>query len=300
MTLVAQVVASYGRHLLVEGEGGDRTLCQERGRRQEAVVGDWVELATTGDGAVIDRVIQRRNLMLRQDERRSKAFASNLDALLVIVAVEPVFNESLLARALVAAHSAAIDCSVILNKIDLAGAAPARERLEPYARMGQRIVELSLKRDPEGARLLLRPLLQGRTTLLLGASGMGKSTMINLLVPGAQAQTAEISRALRSGRHTTTSTTLYRLGGAEDGAVIDSPGFQTFGLHHLRKEDLAAAMPDLAAHLGRCRFSDCSHLHEPDCGLSAAVASGAIAASRWRIYTAMYQELQDRPAARGR
>lgn len=300
MSLRAQVVASYGRHLLVEIDHGERRACQQRGRRQDAVVGDWVDLGFSDGTALIDRVLERRNLMLRQDERRSKAFASNLDALIVIVAVEPVFNESLLARALVSASAAGIDCSIVLNKIDLPAAESARQRLMPYRDMGQRVVELSLKQDPQGALRSLGPLVQARSTLLLGASGMGKSSLINLLVPSAQAQTAEISRALRSGRHTTTSTTLYRLPGPAGGSVIDSPGFQAFGLQHLRKEDLAAAMPDLALHLGRCRFANCSHLHEPDCGLSAAREQGLIAASRWRIYGEIHQELQQGTPRRSR
>ncbi|MBI3154755.1 MAG: ribosome small subunit-dependent GTPase A [Burkholderiales bacterium] len=290
------VVGSHGRHLVVRTPDGARIRCHVRGKRNDAVVGDDVRWAAAGDEGVIERVEPRRNLLYRQDEWRSKSFAANLDAVLVLVAVEPVFSERLLARALVAAAHAGIPAWVALNKVDLPGAAAARERLAAYAAMGTELVELALKADPATAMARLAPRLHGRTTLVLGPSGSGKSTLINRMVPGAGAQVGEISRALSGGRHTTTTTTWYALGETpEAGALIDSPGFQQFGLAQVEPRQLAALMPDLAAHLGGCRFQDCTHRHEPGCTLRAAVERGQIDAARWRVYGELHDELSAPP-----
>lgn len=288
------VVAAHGRHVLVEAPDGQRLLCHPRGKKSELVVGDRVQWAASGDGGVIEALQPRRNLLHRQDEWRSKSFAANLDQLLVLVAVEPVFGESQLTRALIAAAAAGIPAFIGLNKTDLPGAEAARARLAPYRAMGCEVLELALKADPATACERLRPRLAGHTTLVLGASGMGKSTLINLLLPHAAAQVGEISQALGSGRHTTTSTSWYWLDAPEAqprGALIDSPGFQEFGLRQVKPSALAGLMPDFAAAMGHCRFANCTHLHEPGCGVRAAVARGEISPSRQRIYAELHEEL---------
>jgi ribosome biogenesis GTPase / thiamine phosphate phosphatase len=289
---IGLVVAAHGRHLIVESPDRQRRLCHLRGKKTEAVVGDRVRWSDSGDEGVVEALERRRNLIYRQDEWRSKAFAANLDQVLVLVAGEPVFSESQLARALVAAAQAGIPGIVGLNKTDLPSAAAARERLAPYRAMGTPVLELALKAQPEASLATLAPVLDGRTTLVLGPSGAGKSTLINRRVPAAEAQVGEISQALGTGRHTTTSTRWYWIGpGPHDGALIDSPGFQAFGLHHVAAANLAALMPDLAPHLGGCRFYNCTHRHEPGCALRAAADAGEIAASRWRIYGEIFDEL---------
>lgn len=285
------VVAAHGRQVMVETPAGERVLCQTRGKKSELVVGDHVLWLTTGDSGVIDSLVERRNLLFRQDEWRTKSFAANLDQLLVLVAAEPVFSESQLTRALIAAAEARIPTLIGLNKTDLPGITTARERLAPYLAMGVPVVELALKTEPEISRATLMPLLTGRTTLVLGPSGMGKSTLINLLVPQAAAQVGEISQALNTGRHTTTSTRWYWLDEERSGALIDSPGFQEFGLRQVAPEQLASLMPDYAAVMGECRFHNCSHLHEPGCGVREAAARGEISPTRQRIYGELYEEL---------
>ncbi len=285
------VVAAYGRQALVETPDGERVLCHTRGKKSELVVGDRVRWQRAGDGGVIEGLEPRRNLLFRQDEWRSKSFAANLDQVLVLVAGEPMFSEGQLARSLIAAELAGIQALVGLNKTDLPVAELARERLAPYRRMGVPMLELALKATPDAARATLLPALTGRTTLVLGPSGMGKSTLINLLVPQAAAQVGEISRALNAGRHTTTATTWYWLDAARSGALIDSPGFQEFGLRQVAPEQLAGLMPDLAATLGQCRFHNCSHRHEPGCGVREAAARGEISAGRLRLYEQLYEEL---------
>jgi ribosome biogenesis GTPase / thiamine phosphate phosphatase len=285
------VVAAHGRHVIVETPEGRRLLCHPRGKKSELVVGDRVRWLSTGDGGVVEHVEPRANLLFRQDEWRTKSFAANLDQLLILVAPEPVFSESQLARALIAAQAAGIPSLIGLNKTDLASASTARARLAPYGRMGTEVIELALKNQSQPARERLLQRMTGRTTLLLGPSGAGKSTLINLLVPQAAAQVGEISQALATGRHTTTATRWYWLDANRSGAVIDSPGFQEFGLHQIAAEQLAALMPDFAAALGECRFHNCSHRREPDCGVRAAMERGEISPNRVRIYEALFDEL---------
>jgi ribosome biogenesis GTPase len=288
---VGRVVAAHGRHVIVESPDGERLACHLRGKKSECVVGDMVRWQPAGDEGVVEHIEPRRNLLFRQDDWRTKSFAANLDQILVLVAGEPMFSETQLARALIAAESAGIAVTVLLNKIDLPQATLARERLLPYRAMGIAVIETALKARPDEARSLLTPLLGGRTTLVLGPSGTGKSTLINLMVKDAAAQVGEVSQALNSGRHTTTTTTWYWLDDERSTALIDSPGFQEFGLRQIDAQQLPLLMPDLHAFVDRCRFYNCTHRQEPGCGVIAAVERGEISASRWRIYGEICDEL---------
>lgn len=302
---IGLVVAGHGRHYVVQTPEGREVLCHPRGKKSEVVVGDRVRWQPThqhGDEGVLEGLEPRRNLLYRQDEWRTKSFAANLDRLLILVAAEPVFSESQLARALIAAEEAGIEAIILLNKVDLVDAARiARERLAPYRAMGYEVLEVALKsrdaspptvRDQtDQARASLAQRLGQGATLVLGPSGTGKSTLVNLLVPEAAALTAEISTALNSGRHTTTHTRWYWLDERHQGALIDSPGFQEFGLQHIALPELARWMPDLRPHLGGCRFHNCTHIHEPGCAVCAALERGEIAPSRHRIYEALREEL---------
>ena len=294
----ALVVASHGRHCLVESPDGTRTLCHARGKKNETVVGDRVLWRPTGDEGVIAGVLERRNLFYRQDEIRTKSFAANLDLVLVLIAAEPEFSEMQLARALIAAEAERIAPLIALNKSDLVEPFErAWTRLLPYQHMGYGVLPLSLRLSGDTDHEHLLRHLQGKTTLVLGPSGAGKSTLINLLVPQAQAQTGEISQALNSGKHTTTATTWYWVDGERSTALIDSPGFQEFGLHHIPPTQLAALMPDLKPHVADCKFYNCTHLHEPGCGVMASVTdlpgapAGKIEPSRYRIYRTLFEEL---------
>ncbi|EWS60066.1 MAG: ribosome small subunit-dependent GTPase A [Methylibium sp.] len=287
------VVAGHGRHYIVETPEGRRLICHPRGKKSALVVGDrvrWLPVGGDQDEGVIEHLEPRRNLLFRQDEWKTKSFAANLDQLLIWLAVDPQFSESQLTRALIAAESAGIDATIVLNKTDLPDAEAQRARLAPYRAMGYAVIELSLKHAFDAASGTLNERLAGRTTLVLGPSGTGKSTLINALLPGARAQVGEISQALNSGRHTTTTTQWYWLDRATNSALIDSPGFQEFGLQQIEAEQLPAYMPDLRAHAGGCRFYNCTHRHEPGCAVIAAVERGEISASRWRIYGDLLDE----------
>jgi ribosome biogenesis GTPase len=240
---------------------------------------------------VIVEIGERRNLLYRSDQYKSKLFAANLDQLLVVLATEPHFSEDLLGRALVAAEANELKPLIVLNKTDVTGALEgARKRLEPYRALGYTVVEVSIKTQPDAARPALLEHLQGHSTLLLGQSGMGKSTLVNLLIPDAEVATREISTALNSGRHTTTFTRLYPLPGGDGGALIDSPGFQEFGLHHLTEGRLERAFPEFRPLLPNCRFYNCHHLQEPGCAILEAVADGGIRRERHALYAQLVHE----------
>lgn len=290
------VVASYGRHFLVETPDGERLICHPRGKKSQAVVGDRVLWLPSEDEGTIEKVEERRNLFYRQDEIRTKSFAANLDQVLILIAAEPEFSESQLARALIAAEAERITPIIALNKSDLVEPFErAWQRLLPYQRMGYGVLPLSLRLSKEVDREALLKHLAGKTTLVLGPSGAGKSTLINLLVPGATVLTGEISQALNSGKHTTTSTTWYWVDEARTTALIDSPGFQEFGLNHIGPTQLAGCMPDLRPHLGECKFSNCTHLHEPECAVISAIESASsphpVGARRYKIYSELFAEL---------
>lgn len=290
------IVANYGRHFLVENTAGERLICHSRGKKSQGVVGDRVQWQASQDEGTIEHIEPRRNLFYRQDDVRTKTFAANLHQVLILVAAEPEFSSSQLSRALIAAEEQHITPLIALNKSDLAEPfARAWSWLAPYRHMGYDVLPLSLKNEP-ASREALAQRLQGKTTLVLGPSGAGKSTLINCLIPGALVQTGILSQALNSGKHTTTSTTWYWVDADKTTALIDSPGFQEFGLNHINPAQLAAYMPDLKPHVANCKFYNCSHLHEPGCGVIAAVNSAdspdVISVNRYKIYSDLYAELK--------
>lgn len=290
------IIANYGRHFLVETPAGKRLICHSRGKKSQGVVGDQVLWQASRDEGTIEKIEPRRNLFYRQDDVRTKSFASNLDQVLILIAAEPEFSSSQLSRALIAAEAEHITPIIALNKSDLIKPFErAWNWLRPYRQMQYDVLPLSLKQSAEVDQSELMQLLTGKTTLVLGPSGAGKSTLINLLAPGALAQTGEISQALNSGKHTTTSTTWYWVDEQKQTALIDSPGFQEFGLNHIDPAQLAAYMPDLKPHVRNCKFYNCSHLHEPGCGVMAAVkpdgSPDGISANRYKIYSDLYAEL---------
>ena len=287
---LGRIVAAHGRHYTVELADGSQRKCFPRGKKAGATVGDRVLVALEGaaEGA-IDQVLERRNLLYRSDDMRTKQFAANIDLLLLVVAVEPAFSDDITGRALVAAWSAGIEPIILLNKADLAQKLDqARRRLADLPRLGVRIIELSAH-QPDHVQQVLLPLLKGRTSLLLGQSGMGKSTILNALIPDARAATQEHSLALGTGKHTTTSTRLYHLP-AQGGDLIDSPGFQTFGLYHLSAHEIEQGFPEFKTAVQHCRFYNCTHRHEPGCGVLAALERGEITPERHALYQRILAE----------
>ena len=289
MSMQGTIIAAHGRHYLADVEGV-KYQCVTRGKKTNVAVGDVVHLKqTSNDQAVIEEIAERTTLLYRSDQYKSKLLAANISRLFIVVATEPGFADDLVSRALVAAEAAGIEAHLILNKTDVTELLPrARERAAVYGSLGYPVHEVSAKADAEHALATLRPLLAGQSSIFIGQSGMGKSSLINLLVPDADIAVREISAALDTGKHTTTFTRLYWL--PDGAAIIDSPGFQEFGLYHLSEGMLERAFVEFKPYLGGCKYYNCRHLAEPQCAVLDAVRDGKIAKMRHELYAQLLHE----------
>ncbi len=291
------IVAAHGRHYLAQADG-QLWQCVTRGKKSDVATGDRVRfVATSIDQGVIEEILPRATLLYRSDQFKSKLLASNITQLFIVVATEPGFSDDLVSRALVASEAAGIRAHLILNKIDVTAQLDAmRERVALYAGLGYPVHEVSATGHPAQTLETLQPLLRDQSTILIGQSGMGKSSLVNLLVPDADIAVREISQRLDTGKHTTTFTRLYTVD--DHTSVIDSPGFQEFGLYHLSEGMLERAFPEFAPHLGRCRFYNCHHVAEPGCALLEAVAEEQVDAARHQLYLQLRHESLQKPGYR--
>jgi ribosome biogenesis GTPase / thiamine phosphate phosphatase len=281
--LEGRVVAAFGRQFHVEFEDGTVAACVTRGKKGGVACGDRVEIDMTGIGqGVIRTILPRTSLLYRSDAFREKIIAANVDQVIIVVAAVPSYYEDLINRCLVAVEANGINPLIVLNKCDLAEESQrALADLQLYRDLGYDVLALSATHDVSP----LLPFLKGHTSVLVGQSGMGKSSIINGMLPEAAIVTAEISEALDSGRHTTTNARLYHLDATSH--IIDSPGMQEFGLHHFKPEQIDHAFIEFRPYLGRCKFSNCRHLGEPECAVEQAVAVGAISVRRLKAYRGM-------------
>ena len=280
-------------------DGGGHVEARLRGRlkkeRREsdiAVIGDRVrvELLPDGTGSIEDVEPRTRRFGRRQPGPRGSwredVMVANPDLVAVVLACDhPPPNPRLIDRFLVIAEYDEVPVLLVANKVDLVGADAARAAFGVYGRIGYDVVYAS-------ARTMLgvdelRDHLAGRLSIVTGPSGVGKSTLLNAMQPGLRLATGEVSDALHKGRHTTTLAELLPIEGPRGGYVADTPGIRELGLWQVPTTELAAAFPDFRPHLGHCAFNDCSHVHEPRCGLRAAVESGAVSAERYDSYRRM-------------
>ncbi|STZ77170.1 ribosome small subunit-dependent GTPase A [Bergeriella denitrificans] len=286
MTDTAQIITSYGRRYIVRTPDGQTFDATTRKKRVDFACGDEVRISPiNSEQVVIEDYLPRRSLLYRQDAWKTKLIAANVTRLLVVTAAVPSPSELLVQRALLAAEAAGIEAVIVLNKADLPETVAWRDTFRFYETLGYRVIEVCALESAEA----LRPLLQGQTNIFLGQSGMGKSTLTNALLGSAAARTGDISAALDSGRHTTTHAQLYDLD--EETRLIDSPGLQEFGLHHLEAADLLHYFPDLKHLAGSCRFHNCTHRAEPDCAVKKAAESGEVKPERVAFLQRITDEL---------
>lgn len=299
----ALLTASYGRHYLAQKVADDGSHFGELiqvstpAKQHIGAVGDLMLLESTSlNQARIIRIEERRNLLYRSDAFKSKLIASNVDQILVVLATQPAFSPDLLGRAVVAAEAHDIGLHIVLNKCDLTPSlATARKLVEPYARMGYPVTEVSAKFDPV-SMASMQSALCGKVSVLVGQSGMGKSSLLNAWVPNAAALTQEYSVRLDTGKHTTTACRYFDLPewGRDTqgrlGALIDSPGFQEFGLAHLSVSELQHAFREFKDLLGHCRFHNCAHQSEPDCAIREAVDKQRITPERLNLFRQLHSD----------
>ena len=287
----ARVIATFGRHSLIDHSGAILQATR-RGKRGDVVVGDWV-VATpaTGDQAAIESIEPRATLLFRADSYRVKELAANIDQVVIVFAAHPQFNRWFIWKALVAADAASIEPLILRNKTDLPNSDEAEQFLQQISELGWRTLSLSTKIDVEQSRELLMDQVDKRRSLLVGQSGMGKSTLLNLIVPDARARTQEYSQRLNVGKQTTTASRWFSFG--DDSALVDTPGFQEFGLSHLSLSEIAATFPEFRPLLGHCRFLDCRHIEEPGCAVRAALADGRLAPARYKFYCSLATSLSN-------
>ncbi len=278
------VVATFRRRYAVELPDGEPVDCVQKGRALILACGDRVQIRRVAGGGAIETLDPRTSLFFRSDAFREKLIAANVTQVIGVVASDVSIDEHLLNRWIVAAEAERCRFLLVANKSDLPGRADLAARLAPYARLGYAIVEMSARHDASA----LRPWLAGEHSVLIGQSGMGKSTILNALAPQANARTEAVSAALVAGKHTTSSTRLYRL--PEGGWLVDSPGMSVFGLAHYPREVLEQAFVELRALASACRFRDCRHDREPACAVRAAEATGAIAPQRIALLQTLIRE----------
>jgi len=280
-----QVVANFGATLLVENEARHVFRCAARSNLGQIVCGDEVVWQSSGaEEGVISAIMPRRSLLARPTRHAdSKPVAANTDLILIVVAPQPAIQTALIDRYFAAAELAGIEAQLVINKVDTLNAQGRTDldrMLGCYAPIGYTTHFVSAHLGLGLAEL--RVALEGRTCVFAGQSGVGKSSLISYILPDLEIQVGRLTQASQLGRHTTTVSRLYHLPGT--GAVIDSPGVRDFGLWHWEKNQILSGFKEFRPFVGGCKFSDCAHLHEPDCALRAAVRDGHISPQRLSNY----------------
>lgn len=278
--LSGEIIAAFGRRFEVQLDDGTSLECVTRAKKSEYACGDKVSIRqTSSNEGVIESVEERSTLLYRSDLYKEKLIAANIDQIVFVLATKPSYSEELLSRCLVAAEAEKIKPLIVLNKSDLVEeTANALANLAWLKDLNYSLITLSARQSI--APLL--PYLQDKLSLLIGQSGMGKSTIINTLIPDARAKINEVSEVLDSGKHTTTNARVYSINPTS--RIIDSPGLQEFGLFHIADDEIAHAFPEFRSYLGQCRFYNCLHLSEPGCVISEQAEKGLIRLNRLVLY----------------
>ncbi|MFG6666805.1 small ribosomal subunit biogenesis GTPase RsgA [Halomonas sp. HNIBRBA4712] len=290
-----RVMAHFGRTLEVRDSVGTPVRCHLRANLEGLVTGDQVIWRAGQDGAGVVVARQERDSVLKRPDARGllKPVAANIDQILIVFAVEPAPHPNLIDRYLVAAEATGIAPVLVLNKTDLLpeDGGELGELLARYEALGYPVVRTTTANAPGLAPL--REQLAKRTSVFVGQSGVGKSSLIDLLLPDETLRIGALSEDSRKGTHTTTTARLYPMNAAEvaDGELIDSPGIREFGLVHLTEQEVTEGFIEFRPYLGRCRFRDCRHRSEPGCALRDAVEAGKIHPERFASYRRILESL---------
>ena len=279
------VVAHYGTQVAVESEPGKSQRCHLRANLDGLVTGDRVVWCEGDPMGVVVAQRERHSVLSRPDPYgKLKPVAANIDQILLVIAPLPEPHANLIDRYLVAAEVVGIEPVILLNKMDLLEAdpalqAPLNELLAIYPTLGYRVLRTSTK---DSGLEELHQALRERTSVFVGQSGVGKSSLVNVLLPDADIRVGALSENTHKGTHTTTTARLLHL--SCGGTLIDSPGIREFGLWHMSKEQVEQGFREFRPLLGTCKFRDCQHEHEPGCTILAGAESGAISAQRLDSY----------------
>ena len=296
--VAARVIESFGRRVTVETTDGATLPAELFGKRLTCVCGDEVTIRppsrASGDVAKVVTVAPRRSTFARTDSReRTEPLAANLSLLAVIVAPEPVPDPYIADRYLAGAALAGISGIVVVNKTELPSAAGAEFQacVSEYEAAGYEVLRLSAHVTDTVAPLKSR--LEGAVAMLVGQSGMGKSTLTNALAPESSRPTRTISESTGEGRHTTVSTALFRIPGS--GELIDSPGVRDYAPPPVEDSQVQVGWPEILALAPHCRFNNCLHLREPGCAVTDAVAANRIPPRRYESYKRLINIIRGLP-----
>lgn len=283
----ATVISHYGNEVLFQCDDGSRLRGVPRQSLPALATGDRIRYESADGGlAAIQEVSPRHGSLSRVTKHQEKLVAVNIDKVLIVSAAKPALKTGLIDRYLVACELAGLDAIIIFNKIDLLDAGQLqsiRDSLAIYAAIGYPVLYLSAK---TGAGLsALQQLLGTSTSVLVGHSAVGKSSLIKALVPDSAPRIGQVSQATQKGRHTTTHTELYRLD--KVGMIIDSPGVREFGLKPVAAQELAQGFREFRPYLGQCKFRDCTHTREPGCAVLQALEQGLLDSKRVDSYRAI-------------
>jgi ribosome biogenesis GTPase / thiamine phosphate phosphatase len=310
----ARILSHHGRQAWAIDQTGHHHQCVFKGRDLLPVANDDVELDTSENPPVITQILPRANQLIRSEAHRSKGLAANLDQAMIVISGAPLFSDEILARMICACAAEAIPGLVVLNKIDLiAATTQAQAQLRNFdaalTLLGWKVLSVSALTGQAQGMTELRQALAGKATVVMGQSGMGKSSLMNALIPGINLQTREISEALQTGKHTTTAGLMVRMETPMDAVsttqatslqesqetwLIDTPGFQLYGLNHLSESELALGFPEWRLgqeQHGRCRYFNCKHLQEPGCTIRAMVDRQEVSERRLALWKTLLQSI---------
>jgi len=298
------VISRFGQHADIEDENGNIKRCNLRRAVKSLVTGDRVvwrsgNKAYQGISGVVEAVHPRSTVLTRPDYYDGiKPIAANIDHIIIVSAIAPEFSRNIIDRYLVACEDIAITPIIILNKSDLLDKQSEEiidRELQHYRNIGYQVLYSSMHGNGLDA---LKSVMKNKTNIFVGQSGVGKTSLLNMLLPEVNALTGGISETSGLGKHTTTTARLYHF--PDGGDLIDSPGIREFSLWHLAAERIANGFIEFRPFLGGCRFRDCTHQGDPGCALAAAVSDGKIDKARYQSFLRILETMDDAKNARNR